>query len=91
MRLRSSRAEGRHPKLCHQLSDSPRTWKVKVSPERVYHMANQETISHTETEQQNVERIENLDADELRSQFSALLFSSLRDDPNTEVDLEVAA
>jgi hypothetical protein len=54
-------------------------------------MANQETISHTETEQQNVERIENLDADELRSQFSALLFSSLRDDPNTEVDLEVAA
>jgi hypothetical protein len=53
-------------------------------------MANQETISHTETEQQNVERIESaerIDANE----FSALLLASLRDDPNTEVDLEVAA
>jgi len=53
-------------------------------------MASQETISHTEIEQANVERIESaecIDADE----FSALLLSALRDDPNTTVDLEVAA
>jgi hypothetical protein len=51
-------------------------------------MASQETISHTEIEQQNVERIESaerIDADE----FSALLLSALLDDPNTTV--EVAA
>lgn len=52
-------------------------------------MASQETMSHTEIEVANVERIESLDADELRDQFSALLLSALRDDPNTEI--EVAA
>jgi hypothetical protein len=62
-----------------------------VSSESEYiTMASQETTSHTEIEQQNVERIESaesIDADE----FSALLLSALRDDPNTEVSLEVAA
>lgn len=54
-------------------------------------MASQETISHTEIEQANVERIESLDADELRTKFDELLLSALRDDPNTTVSLEAAA
>lgn len=54
-------------------------------------MASQETISHTEIEQQNVERIESLEADELRAKFDELFRSALADDPNTTVSLEVAA
>lgn len=49
----------------------------------------QETVSHTPVEQANVDRIEDLDPEELRAQFSTLFYSALSDDPNTTVQLDL--